>query len=87
MIQALTLWCRLEKAASIIDVKVESQELEKFSVINRFAKFHSRGYTVSVDQSSSSGAAPTWQKMFAQRYVVAHPMPKVIPEETNCLSL
>lgn len=78
---------RLEKAASIIDVKVECQELEKFSVINRFAKFHSRGYTVSVDPSSSSGAAPTLQKMFAQRYVVAHPMPKVIPEETNCLSL
>ncbi|KAK9926098.1 hypothetical protein M0R45_023350 [Rubus argutus] len=33
---------RLDKRTSILDLRVESQDLEKFSVINRFAKFHGR---------------------------------------------
>ncbi|KAK2965733.1 hypothetical protein RJ640_003271 [Escallonia rubra] len=34
---------RLDKRASVLDLRVECQDLEKFSVINRFAKFHGRG--------------------------------------------
>ena len=71
---------------SFVDIKVDSQELERFSVINRFARFHSRGHIVSVN-TSSSGANPGVHKTSPQRYVVAHPMPKVVPEGVNCISL
>nr|GMC99344.1 Serine-rich adhesin for platelets like [Ipomoea batatas] len=76
---------RLEKRASILDLKVESQELEKFSIINRFARFHNRGHSGAVD--TSSGATPAVLKSAPQRYVIAFPMPKTVPEGVNCLSL
>ncbi|KAM3760971.1 hypothetical protein ACB098_01G232600 [Castanea mollissima] len=77
---------RLDKAAaSILDVRVECQELEKFSVINRFAKFHVRPADSSATSSSPSTApAP---KPSPQRYVIAHPIPKNLPEGVPCLSL
>ncbi|KAH6761851.1 hypothetical protein C2S52_019284 [Perilla frutescens var. hirtella] len=77
---------RLEKSLSIVDIKVEAQELEKFSTINRFAKFHIRAQQSAVDQASSSGTS-TLQRIHPQRYVVGHPMPKILPEGAECLSL
>ncbi|KAK7847822.1 hypothetical protein CFP56_006126, partial [Quercus suber] len=72
-------------AASILDVRVECQELEKFSVINRFAKFHVRPADSSTTSSSPSTApAP---KPSPQRYVIAHQIPKNLPEGVPCLSL
>ncbi|XAR51667.1 hypothetical protein NMG60_11006359 [Bertholletia excelsa] len=78
---------RLEKTASILDIKVEYQELEKFSIINRFAKYHSRGQQPDAMGTSSSGTIATAGKSFPQRYVVAFPMPKAVPEGAQCLSL
>ncbi|XP_057768616.1 uncharacterized protein LOC130988711 [Salvia miltiorrhiza] len=77
---------RLDKSLSIVDIKVEAQELEKFSTINRFAKFHIRAQPSSVDPATSSGT-PTLHKTHPQRYVVGHPMPKILPEGIDCLSL
>jgi hypothetical protein len=76
---------RLDKTASILDLRVECQELEKISVINRFAKFHIRPAD-SSPTSSSSSTAPA-QKPSPQRYVSAHPIPKNLPEGVPCLSL
>ncbi|XP_021893250.1 uncharacterized protein LOC110811153 [Carica papaya] len=70
---------RVDKRASILDLRVEWQELEKFSVINRFAKFHGRGQTDGVETSSSSAAANA-QKSSPQRYVTAFPMPRNLPD-------
>lgn len=70
----------MDKVASILDVRVECQELEKFSVINRFAKFHIR----QADSFSNVTPAP---KPFPQRYVIAHPIPRNLPEGLQCLSL
>ncbi|CBI21222.3 unnamed protein product, partial [Vitis vinifera] len=78
---------RLDKAASILDIKVECQELEKFSVINRFARFHSRGQAGAAETSSASGAAGTVLKSVPQRYVTALPLPSKLPEGVQCLSL
>uniref|UniRef100_A0A5B6ZF66 Uncharacterized protein n=1 Tax=Davidia involucrata TaxID=16924 RepID=A0A5B6ZF66_DAVIN len=78
---------RLDKRASILDIRLESQELEKFSVINRFVKFHSRGQADAAETSSSSGTTPTVLTTFPQRYVTALPMPMAIPEVAQCLSL
>lgn len=76
---------RLDKRASILDVIVEGQDIEKFSVIYRFAKFHGRVQSDGIDMSSSSDARS--HKPLAQRYVTALPMPKNLPSMVQCLSL
>ncbi|XP_047960973.1 uncharacterized protein LOC125205856 isoform X1 [Salvia hispanica] len=70
---------RLDRSLSVVDIKVDSQELEKFSTLNRFAKFHFKAHT---DPASS-----TVQKTTPQRYIRASPMPVIIPEEEKCISL
>lgn len=45
---------RLDSWASVLDLRVECQDLERFSVINRFARFHSRGQHDRAETSSSS---------------------------------
>ncbi|XP_038700046.1 uncharacterized protein LOC119997238 isoform X2 [Tripterygium wilfordii] len=76
---------RLDKSASVVDLRVECQDLERFAVINRFAKFHSHS-RAQVDTSGASfpSGAP---RSFPQRYVAALPMPRNIPEGVQCLSL
>ncbi|XVF16741.1 hypothetical protein REPUB_Repub10bG0058300 [Reevesia pubescens] len=74
---------RLDKKVSVLDIRVECQELERFSVINRFARFHNRG------QGDSSGAASSsaTHKPVPQRYVTALAMPRNLPEGVQCFSL
>ncbi|KAM7267419.1 hypothetical protein ACFE04_009585 [Oxalis oulophora] len=74
---------RTEKASSILDLRLECQDLERFSVINRFAKFHGRNQPDAAETSSSSEP----QKLYPMRYVTAAPMPKNVPENEQCLSL
>ncbi|CAN4115654.1 unnamed protein product [Withania somnifera] len=76
---------RLDKRASILDVIFEGQDIEQFSVIYRFAKFHGGVQSDGVDMSSSSDARS--HKSLAQRYVTALPMPKNLPSMVQCLSL
>ncbi|OVA18896.1 hypothetical protein BVC80_8939g13 [Macleaya cordata] len=81
---------RLDKRSSILDIRLETHELERFSMINRFAKFHGRGQADGAETSSSSSGAvgtTTPQKTCPQRYVVARPMPKNLPQGEQCLSL
>ncbi|CAI9111867.1 OLC1v1012196C1 [Oldenlandia corymbosa var. corymbosa] len=77
---------RLDKRASVLDLILECQDLEKFSVINRFAKFHGRGQAESTEASSSSDAASYTQK-YLQRYVTALPLPRNLPTKVQCCSL
>ncbi|KAK6148590.1 hypothetical protein DH2020_019502 [Rehmannia glutinosa] len=77
---------RLDKSASILDLRVECQDLEKFSVINRFARFHGRGQTDNAETTSTDVTAST-QKPIPQRYVTAFPMPRNLPDRVQCLSL
>ncbi|KAM0018949.1 hypothetical protein Hdeb2414_s0026g00679871 [Helianthus debilis subsp. tardiflorus] len=76
---------RLDQKASILDLRVECQELEKFSIINRFAKFHGRGQ--ADGEASSSDTVANTPKPFPQRYVIAVQLPKNLPERVQCLSL
>ncbi|XP_021761520.1 uncharacterized protein LOC110726357 [Chenopodium quinoa] len=78
---------RLDKRASILDFRLDCQDLERFSVINRFARFHGRGQVDGAETSLSSDAIVTVQKPCPQRYVSAHPMPRNVPERVQCLSL
>lgn len=77
---------RLENGASFLEIRMESQDVERFAVINRFAKFHSRAQMVAAESASSGGAA-TVPKLYPQRYVTASQMPRIVPEGHNCLSL
>ncbi|KAM1323996.1 hypothetical protein PS2_044814 [Malus domestica] len=76
---------RLDKV-SILDLRLECQELERFSVINRFARFHIP-QTATSGTTSSSGTVPTAPKPFPQRYVTGQPLPRHLPEGVHCLSL
>ncbi|KAJ6977290.1 hypothetical protein NC653_029257 [Populus alba x Populus x berolinensis] len=78
---------RLEKRASVSNLRVECQDLERFSVINRFAKFHGRDRTDGTESSSASDAAANAHKSCLQRYVTALPMPRNLPDRVQCLSL
>lgn len=82
------LWSRLEKGASVVDLRIECQDLEKMSVINRFAKFHGRGQVDGAETSSSSDAgAANGQRPIPQRYVTALPLPRNLPDRVQCHSL
>ncbi|KAK6925092.1 hypothetical protein RJ641_009418 [Dillenia turbinata] len=72
---------RLDKRASILDIRMECQDLEKFAVINRFAKFHGRGQHEGAESSSSDGVLNN-QKSCPQRYVTALPTPRNLPDRT-----
>ncbi|RAL47112.1 hypothetical protein DM860_014006 [Cuscuta australis] len=75
---------RQEERASFLDLKVESQNMEKLATINRLARFHSQGNPAAVDTSK---VTPVVLKPEPQRYVVAFPMPKTVPRGVKCLSL
>lgn len=78
---------RLDKRASILDLRVEYEDLERFSVFNRFARFHGRGQSDVAETSSSDAPAPAASKPFPQRYVTAVQMPPNLPDRVQCLSL
>ncbi|VFQ80829.1 unnamed protein product [Cuscuta campestris] len=75
---------RQEEQASFLDLKVESQNMEKLATINRLARFHSQGNPAAVDTSK---VTPVVLKPAPQRSVVAFPMPKTVPRGVKCLSL
>ncbi|XP_047314761.1 uncharacterized protein LOC124918763 [Impatiens glandulifera] len=82
-----TDFLRMEMTASITEAKLEFEELEKFAIINRFAKFHCRVQS-PVASSSSSGTTALSLLKHPQRYVMAFPMPRdSVPDVTHCLSL
>ncbi|XP_075512996.1 uncharacterized protein LOC142548491 isoform X1 [Primulina tabacum] len=77
---------RLHKTSLFADIKVENQELEKISIINRFAKFHIKAQSNATDPATSSSKSIV-QRTNIQRYVMALPMPRTVPDGIDCLSL
>ncbi|KAJ0980183.1 hypothetical protein J5N97_008438 [Dioscorea zingiberensis] len=75
---------RLENRVSISDVRMEFQDLERCSIIHRFAKFHGCSQTDGLETSLTSNVPP---RTFLQRQVTAIPMPARHPEGVLCLSL
>ncbi|ESQ32563.1 hypothetical protein EUTSA_v10005357mg [Eutrema salsugineum] len=63
----------LERTTSILDMILEIEDLERFSVINRLATFHSRAKTIT--------------RSVPQRYVVEIQMPMNLPRPLHCLTL
>jgi predicted protein tyrosine phosphatase len=71
----------LENGTTIADLRVEVEDLEKFAVINRFARFHPSSSSSSMDRTVRS------LRLNSQRYVTIAPMPQNIPDRVQCLSL
>ncbi|URD88747.1 hypothetical protein MUK42_27159 [Musa troglodytarum] len=80
-----TDFSRLDGKTSLLDVRLECQELERFSIINRLVKFHGRTHADAVGVASTSGAYH--RNIFPQRYITALPVPGNLPEGGLCLSL
>ncbi|RRT75455.1 hypothetical protein B296_00014446 [Ensete ventricosum] len=76
---------RLERKTSLLDVRLECQELERFSIVNRLGKFHGRTHADGIDVSSTPGNA--YRRIFPQRYITALPVPGNLPDGVCCLSL
>ncbi|CAH9092724.1 unnamed protein product [Cuscuta europaea] len=77
---------KLDRRVSLVDLATENQDLEKFSVINRFAKFYGRGG--QADGTGSSPDAATHPcTSFAQRHVTPLPLPRDLPSGVQCFSL
>ncbi|XP_071731018.1 uncharacterized protein [Rutidosis leptorrhynchoides] len=77
---------RLESRTSFMEIRMKSQDLEKFAAINRFAKFYSWAQMAAAE-SACSGGASTVSNLCPQRYVTASQMPKIVPDGRNCISL
>ncbi|PKU79508.1 uncharacterized protein LOC110105047 isoform X1 [Dendrobium catenatum] len=76
---------RLEGGSTVVDFRMECQDVERGSIINRFAKFHGRGPVDGIDGSSASETTP--RRSFPQRNVSVLPMPRNLPDGVICLSL
>ncbi|CAN6999437.1 unnamed protein product [Brassica oleracea var. botrytis] len=74
-----TNFAGLQNGSTIADLIVEVQDVEKFAVINRFAKFH--------PTSSSTDRTVSSLRLNPQRHVTIAPMPRNIPDRVQCLSL
>ncbi|KAK4800146.1 hypothetical protein SAY86_025511 [Trapa natans] len=77
---------RLDQRCSMVELRVDLQDLERFSIINRFARFHGRNQS-TVNGTSYSEPLSYASRPLPQRYVVALPMPKNLPDSIPCLSL
>ncbi|EOA25973.1 hypothetical protein CARUB_v10019362mg [Capsella rubella] len=62
-----------EKTTSVLDIILEIQELERFSMINHLGKFYNRAKTIT--------------RPIPQQYVLEIPMPVNLPEPLHCLPL
>ena len=80
-----SFYCRLDKRTSLLDVRLEWQEVERISLINQLGKFHGRSQADGAESSSASQNAP--RKIFPQRYVTAFSKPGNVPEGVLCLTL
>ncbi|CDY44542.1 BnaCnng11530D [Brassica napus] len=74
-----TNFAGLQNGSTIAGLIVEVQDVEKFAVINRFAKFH--------PTSSSTDRTVSSLRLNPQRHVTIAPMPRNIPDRVQCLSL
>jgi len=75
----------LNKRASMLDVQLECQDLERISIVNRLGRFHGRNHAAAVEGSSASEMTP--RRIFPERHVMSFAVPGNLPEGVYCLSL
>lgn len=75
----------LGKRASMLDVHLECQDLERISIVNRLGRFHGRNHAAGVEASSASQMGS--RRIFPDRHVMSFAVPGNLPEEVYCLAL
>ncbi|CAM0871963.1 unnamed protein product [Alopecurus aequalis] len=75
----------LSKRASMLDVHLECQDLERISIVNRLGRFHGRNHAAGVEASMASQMGS--RRIFPDRHVMSFAVPGNLPEEVYCLSL
>lgn len=75
----------LNMRASMLDMHLECQDLERISIVNRLGRFHGRNHAAGVDPSSVSQMVP--RRIFPDRHVMSFAVPGNLPEGAFCLSL
>lgn len=81
-----SIFSRLDKRTSILETRLEWQEVDKFSLINRLGKIHARnqqGEAVAESGSPQNSAAP---RKLVQRFVTGYST-TYVPQGVQCLSL
>ncbi|TVU47950.1 hypothetical protein EJB05_07568 [Eragrostis curvula] len=75
----------LNKRASMLDVQLECQDLERISIVNRLGRFHGRNHAAAVEGSAGSEMIP--RRIFPERHVMSFAVPGNLPDGAYCLSL
>jgi len=75
----------LNKRASMLDVHLECQDLERISIVNRLGRFHGRNHAAGVE--ASSGSQMVSRRIFPDRHVMSFSVPGNLPEAVHCLAL
>ncbi|XP_042416330.1 uncharacterized protein LOC122005372 isoform X1 [Zingiber officinale] len=75
---------RLAAGPSLLEMQMECQELERFSIVNRLGKFHGRTHADAVEVSATGAIHP---RTFAQRQITAVSMSGNLPEGIMSLPL
>lgn len=75
----------LSKRASMLDVHLECQDLERISIVNRLGRFHGRNHAAVVEASSASQMVS--RRIFPDRHVMSFAVPGNLPEGVICFSL
>uniref|UniRef100_A0ACD5TW53 Uncharacterized protein n=1 Tax=Avena sativa TaxID=4498 RepID=A0ACD5TW53_AVESA len=75
----------LSKRASMLDVHLECQDLERISIVNRLGRFHGRNHAAGVE--ASLGSQMVSRRIFPDRHVMSFAVPGNLPEGVICFSL
>jgi hypothetical protein len=72
------------------DLKGKTQDLEKVSIVNRLARGYGAAFldpSENVFVENLQGYDLGSRRPMPQKYVIAIPMPRTLPEDVRCLSL
>ncbi|MCO5609777.1 hypothetical protein L7F22_064009 [Adiantum nelumboides] len=78
---------RLDCSMSVLEVRGNIHDFERFSIVHRLGKQHGPDFSMSLSENRSADAianhGPPIRKPPPQKYVIAVPMPRTLPEESN----
>ncbi|KAH7425500.1 hypothetical protein KP509_11G057900 [Ceratopteris richardii] len=82
---------RFDHSMSVLELRCQSYDFERLSVIQRLGKHHGPEFSISSMENRFAEAfanhGHSIKKCPPQRYVIALPMPRKLPESARCLSL
>lgn len=74
---------------SVLELKGKTHDLEKLSIVHRLGKHHGTDFSIDLSENRLVEAitSPGIRRFPPQKYVIAVPMPRTLPEGVRCLSL